>query len=129
MSDPSSGLTRRDFTKAAVAAVAVPVLAPLAACTTTQPEPAPAPAPAVPAAAAPTAPDAPASAAAPPDPLAQALGEAIRVQYGDRMTAEEMEKVRRSIAGTLRTAQRLREFPLPIATEPAFVYRVPGGTA
>jgi hypothetical protein len=129
MPDPSSGLTRRDFTKAAVAAVAVPVLAPLAACTTTPPESAPAPAPAAPAAPAPTAPDAPASEApAPPDPLAQALGEAIRVQYGDRMTAEEMEKVRRSIAGTLRTAQRLREFPLPIAAEPAFVYRVPGGT-
>ena len=104
-----------------MAAVAVPVLAPLAACITTQPESAPAPAPEAPASAA------PASSTAPPDPLAQALGDAIRAQYGDRMTAEEMEKVRRSIAGMLRTAKRLRDFPLPIATEPAFVYRVPRG--
>ena len=115
----SSELTRRDFAKAAVAAVAVPVLAPLAACTTTPPEAAPAPAASAPPAPQPT----------PSDPLAQALGDAIQAQYGGRMSAQEMESVRRSITGTLRTAQRLREFPLPIATEPTFVYRVPGGGA
>ena len=118
MSHESPDLTRRDFAKAAVAAVAVPVLAPLAACTASPPAVAPAPA----------APAQPAAAQQPPpDPLAQALGDAIRAQYGERMTAQEMESVRRSIAGSLRTAQRLREFPLPIATEPSFVYRVPGG--
>ena len=125
MSDASPDLTRRDFAKAAVAAVAVPVLAPLAACTASPPEAAPAPAPA----AQPAPPTAPAAAQQPPDPVAQALGEAIRAQYGSRMTAQEMESVQRSIAGTLRTAQRLREFSLPIATEPSFVYRVPGGAS
>ena len=121
MSDATPDLTRREFAKAAVAAVAVPVLAPLAACTAS-PEAAPAPAPAAP-------PTTPPAAQQPPDPVAQALGEAIRAQYGSRMTAQEMESVQRSIAGTLRTAQRLREFPLPIATEPSFVYRVPGGVS
>ena len=57
----------------------------------------------------------------------RALTDAIRVQYGDRMNDEQMAKVGRSIAGGLDTAERLRRFPLPIAAEPAFVYRVAGG--
>jgi len=122
MSHESSDLTRRDFARAAVAAVAVPVLAPLAACAGTPPEAAPAPAI--------TPPD---SAAAPssqePTPLARALADAVRVQYGDRMTEAEMAKVQRSISGVLQTADRLRRFPLPISAEPSFVYRVPGGAS
>jgi len=126
MANLSNELTRRDFAKAAVAAAVAPALA---ACAAPMPEMVPGPDPA-PAATAPAPATVPASGGGQqePTPLARALAEAIRVQYGDRMTAEEMEKVRRSIAGTLRTAQRLREFPLPIATEPAFVYRVPRGT-
>ena len=126
MSSESNEVTRRDFAKAAVAAVAVPVLAPLAACTA-----APAPPAAQPAPAAAAQPD---SAAAQPQrqeptPLARALGEAVRVQYGDRMTDAEMARVQRAVSGTLQTAERLRRFPLPIAAEPSFVYRVPGGAA
>jgi hypothetical protein len=124
MSHESNDLSRRAFAKAAVAAVAVPVLAPLAACAGPQPESGPAPS-ASPAAQ-------PDSAAANPQrqeptPLARALAEAVRVQYGDRMTDAEMAKVQRSISGILQTAERLRQFPLPIATEPTFVYRVAGG--
>jgi hypothetical protein len=126
MSQESNEVTRRAFAKAAVAAVAVPVLAPLAACAGSPPESAPAPQPAPPAAQ-------PDSAAAQPQegptPLARALADAIRVQYGDRMTDAEMAKVQRSISGVLRTAEQLRRFELPIATEPSFVYRVPGGAA
>jgi hypothetical protein len=128
MSHDNTDLTRRDFAKAAVAAVAVPVLAPLAACTPTAPPPGPAPS-STPAAGA--MPDS--AAAAPrsqePTPLARALAEAVRVQYGDRMTEAEMARVQRGISGILQTAERLRAFPLPIATEPTFAYRVPGGTA
>ena len=126
MSQESNDLTRRDFAKAAVAAVAVPVLAPLAACAGTAPETAPAPA---------AAPGAqPDSAAAQPQaqeptPLARALADAVRAQYGDRMTDAEMAKVQRGISGVLQTGERLRRFPLPIATEPSVVYRVPGGAA
>lgn len=128
MSSESSEITRRAFARAAVAAVAVPVLAPLAACAGPAPESAPAPS-------AGTAPAAqPDSAAAQPraqepTPLARALMDAVRVQYGDRMNEAELAKVQRGISGMLQTAERLRRFPLPIATEPSFVYRVPGGAA
>ncbi|HEY0017911.1 MAG TPA: hypothetical protein VGC13_16470 [Longimicrobium sp.] len=121
MAIESNELTRRGFAKAAMAAAVAPALA---ACAAAAPEPAsalaaPAPAPAA----------APASAGAQqePTPLARALAEAVRVQYGDRMTEAEMAKVQRGISGVLATAERLRRFPLPIATEPTFVYRVPGG--
>ena len=125
MANESNELSRRDFAKAAVAAAVAPALA---ACATTAPETGPAPETA-------SAATAPAPAAVPasgggqqePTPLARALAEAIRVQYGDRMTETEMAKVQRSISGVLSTAERLRRFPLPIATEPTFVYRVPGG--
>lgn len=123
MSQESNEVTRRAFAKAAVAAVAVPVLAPLAACAGSAPEPGPAPAPdaAPPASAQPQSQEATA--------LARALMDAVRVQYGDRMNEAELAKVQRGISGILRTAEQLRRFPLPIATEPSFVYRVPGGAA
>jgi curli biogenesis system outer membrane secretion channel CsgG len=121
MANESHELTRRDFAKAAVAAAVAPALT---ACATTMPESAPAPESA-PVATPPTPAAAPTSAGG--QPLARALAEAIRVQYGDRMTEAEMAKVQRGISGVLSTAERLRRFPLPIATEPTFVYRVPGG--
>lgn len=119
MANDTNDLSRRDFARAAVAAAVAPALA---ACGGTTPETAPAPAAGVPA-------PAPAAAANPqePTPLARALMEAVRVQYGDRMNEAELAKVQRGISGVLSTAERLRRFPLPIATEPSFVYRVPGG--
>lgn len=123
MSHDNNDVSRRTFARAAVAAVAVPVLAPLAACAPPQAAPAPAPS-ATPADSAAAAPPADAQE---PTPLARALGDAVRVQYGERMTEAEMAKVQRSISGTLQTAERLRRFDLPIWTDPAFVYRVPGG--
>lgn len=130
MPHESTEVSRRDFARAAVAAVAVPMLAPLAACAGAAPQSAPAPS-ASPAPSPAAHPDSAAATPRPqePTPLARALGEAVRVQYGDRMTDTEMAKVQRSISGTLQTAERLRQFPLPIATEPSFVYRVPGGLA
>lgn len=124
MANESNDLTRRDFAKAAVAAAVAPALA---ACAATAPETAPAPA--ADPAPAPTPEAAPASGGGrqEPTPLARALAEAVRVQYGDRMTEAEMAKVQRTISGVLSTAERVRRFPLPIATEPTFVYRVPGG--
>lgn len=128
MPHESNDLSRRDFARAAVAAVAVPVLAPLAACTSAAPASAPAPSAQAGGGAMPDS-----AAATPraqePTPLARALAEAVRVQYGDRMTEAEMAKVQRGISGILQTAERLRAFPLPIATEPTFAYVVPGGAA
>jgi hypothetical protein len=127
MTEPTE-ITRRGFAKAAVAAVAVPILAPLAACTPTPPAESPAPAPAEPAATTSAAPQG-TPGEKQPSPLARALTDAVRVQYGDRMNDEQMAKVGRSIAGGLDTAERLRRYPLSISAEPSFVYRVPGGPA
>lgn len=124
MANEPNELTRRDFAKAAVAAAVAPALA---ACATAAPETSPAPGVPAPGLAAPGATPAAAPGRQEPTPLARALAEAIRVQYGDRMTDEEMAKVQRGISGVLSTAERLRRFPLPISTEPTFAYRVPGG--
>ena len=127
MANESNDLTRRDFAKAAVAAaVSAPALA---ACAATTPETGPTPSGGSAVTAAPAAAPASAGGQQEPTPLARALAEAIRVQYGDRMTEAEMAKVQRAIGGVLSTAERLRRFPLPIATEPTFVYHVPGGAS
>lgn len=120
-------LSRRDFARVAVAAAIVPVLAPLASCAPSGPAESPAPVASAPAPeAAPTAAP-PAPAENEPTPLARALADAVRAQYGDRMTDEQMAKVQRAISGNLQTAERLRAFALPISTEPDFVFRVAGG--
>lgn len=127
-STPPPSSTRREFAKTALAAVAVPVLAPLAACSS-HPEPAPSPAPE---AAAPiAAPASPVAPSAPPqrqngqerDPVALHLTEGLKTKYGDRLTEAQWEEVRRGIEGNLRAARQLRNFELPIQTEPAFVFR------
>ncbi|HEX8695809.1 MAG TPA: hypothetical protein VF746_25560 [Longimicrobium sp.] len=128
MTETPQNPTRRDFAKAAVAAAVAPVLGPLAACASGGPEPAPSPAPA-PAAAAPGG--TPTAPSAPPqrqneqerDPVAEELMEALRAKYRDRLTAEQWEEVRRGIEGNLRAARTLREFELPISTEPPFAFR------
>ena len=128
MPEPSSvplTTTRRDFAKAAVAAVAAPVLAPLAACAPPEPAPSPAPAPTPSTGAAPVAPSAPPQRqnAQERDPVAEELMEALRVKYRDRLTPEQWDEVRRGIEGNLRAAKSLRDFALPMATEPAFAFR------
>src|SRR5688572_18219778 len=131
LSPPTS---RREFTKAALAAVAVPVLAPLAGCS---PAPAPVPSPVPAEASAPVA--APASPVAPSatpqrqnaqerDPVALHLTEGLKAKYGDRLTEAQWEEVRRSVEGNLRAARQLRNFELPIQTEPAFVFRAYRGS-
>src|SRR6202008_679350 len=111
--------TRREFTRAALAAVAVPVLAPLAGCA---PAASPAPAPAPAAAAGPAAPAAPVPPPAPPqqagqqapDPVAVHLTEGLKAKYGDRLTDAQWDEVRRGVEGNLRAARQLRNFQLPI---------------
>lgn len=127
-STPNPSTSRREFTKTALAAVAVPVLAPLAACSS-HPEPAPAPAPE--AAAPVAAPASPVAPSAPPqrqneqerDPVALHLTEGLKAKYRDRLTEAQWDEVRRGIEGNLRAARQLRNFELPIQTEPAFVFR------
>lgn len=128
VSVPQPTTTRREFAKAAVAAVAMPVLAPLAGCApAASPAPTPAPAAAAPVAppSAPAAPSAPAQPQAgqqAPDPVAVHLTEGLKAKYGDRLTEAQWEEVRRGVEGNLRAARQLRAFELPIQTEPAFVF-------
>jgi hypothetical protein len=110
LSPPTS---RREFTKAALAAVAVPVLAPLAGCS-----PTPAPAPVAPSATPQR------QNAQERDPVALHLTEGLKAKYGDRLTEAQWDEVRRGVEGNLRAARTLRAFELPIQAEPAFVFRV-----
>jgi hypothetical protein len=131
MSETAPNPTRREFAKAALAAAALPVLAPLASCAPhpqAAPAPAPAPAasPAAAAAGAPVAPSAPPQAGAQqqaPDPVAVHLTEALKAKYRERLTDAQWEDVRKAVQGNLRAAKALRDFAIPIQTEPAFVFR------
>jgi hypothetical protein len=124
-SSPPARTSRREFVKRGVAAAAVPVLAPLAACASTpRPEPAASPSP-PPAAAQPVA-----SSATPAhaneqqrDPVSVHLTEALKARYRDRLTDEQWEEVRKGVEGNLRAAKALHDFALPVQTEPAFVFR------
>jgi hypothetical protein len=133
-SAPNPTTSRREFTKTALAAVAVPVLAPLAACSSAAP---PAPAPAPEAAAPVAAPASPVAPSATPqrqngqerDPVALHLTESLKAKYKDRLTEAQWDEVRKGIEGNLRAARQLRSFELPIQAEPAFVFRAYRGGA
>jgi hypothetical protein len=128
--DPSplnASTSRRDFAKTALVAVAAPVLAPLAACASPQTSPSPSPA-ATPPVAATAQPAAPSAAPRQggeraPDPVSIHLTESLKAKYGTRLSEAEWEEVRKGIEGNLRAAKALHDFPIPIQTEPAFVFR------
>ena len=110
-SSPRGRTTRRDFVRYGVAVAAAPVLAPLAAAQASAP---------------PAATVYPAGAAAAPsqtDAMAAHLVEGLRARYGARATEAQWAEVRREIEATHRAARALRDVPLPIQTEPAFVFR------
>ena len=126
MTEQPTNPARREFAKAAAVALAAPVLAPLAACASgSEPSSTPAPNPPATAGATPAAPSAPPQGQNPqqPDPMAEELTGALRARYGDRLTEEQWKEVREGVEGNLRQAKQLRDFPLPMATEPAFAFR------
>jgi len=64
----------------------------------------------------------------PPQPLtpsaaAEALGELVRVRYGQFLTAEQLAEVTRQIERNLRSAERLRHVALTNADEPDVIFR------
>jgi hypothetical protein len=66
---------------------------------------------------------APATAATQPEPTsdAQALYEMIRLRYGQHLDAEQLKRIRASIEGHIRRADRLRKFPVG-QDDPVFVF-------
>ena len=63
----------------------------------------------------------PAQPAAPP--ATDALTEVIRLRYPGRLSEAQLNELKLSIAGKLRTSERLRTFKLLNREEPEFVFR------
>lgn len=72
----------------------------------------------------PAAPPNPQASPAPqkPSPLADAYTEAARVRFGEKLTPEQLEQVRKDLDGNLRAADRLRAVKLKNADEPDFTF-------
>ena len=108
---------RRRFTKAVATALAA---APLAAVALTNRTHAQTP-PATKEPAAPPNPQ-PTPTPQPPSPLAEAYGEVARVRFGDRLTADELMRVKRSVAGKVGRGEGLRNAKLQNSDEPDFIF-------
>jgi predicted pyridoxine 5'-phosphate oxidase superfamily flavin-nucleotide-binding protein len=108
--------SRRSFAKTlAAAAIAAPALA--AAASAQKP----------PATAEPKAPPGPQPTPQPqqppkPSPTAEAYAEVARARFGEHISAEQLEAVKRDLEGNVRTAERLRAFKLQNSDEPDFVF-------
>ena len=53
-----------------------------------------------------------------PDPEADALFEIVRLRYGDRLTAAQLDELRKIVASQLEAARALRAVALTNADEP-----------
>jgi hypothetical protein len=107
--------SRRQFTKTMAAAVgAAPFVAQATLNAQTPPATKQAPAPPNPQ---PTP-----QAATPPSPVAEAYAEIARLRFGDKLTPDELARLKRDIEGNVRTAERLRAFKLKNADEPDFIF-------
>jgi hypothetical protein len=57
-----------------------------------------------------------------PSPLALAYAEVARQRFGERLSPEQFEAVKRDLEGNVRTAERLRASKLKNSDEPDFVF-------
>lgn len=57
-----------------------------------------------------------------PSPLAEAYAEVVRVRYGDRLTPEEFEQVKKDLEANLQASERLRAVKLKNEDEPDFMF-------
>ncbi|HEX8709760.1 MAG TPA: hypothetical protein VF723_16080 [Pyrinomonadaceae bacterium] len=57
-----------------------------------------------------------------PSPLAEAYAEVARARFGERLTPEQFEQVRKDLEGNVKTAERLRGFKLNNGDEPDFIF-------
>jgi hypothetical protein len=110
--------SRRKFTKRAVGAVIAAPAALVAARAQTTPRPPEAVAPPKPE---PT-PARPSQPQQPPSPVAAAYLEVARALYGEHLTPEEFERLRRDLENSVRTSERLAAVKLSNADEPDFVF-------
>ncbi len=57
------------------------------------------------------------------NPDADALLELLKRRYGGRLTAEQLEELRKSVEAASGRAVQMRSVPLDNGDEPAFVFR------
>ncbi len=57
-----------------------------------------------------------------PSPVAEAYAEVGRLRFGEKLSADELARMKRDIEGNVRTAERLRAFKLKNADEPDFIF-------
>lgn len=67
---------------------------------------------------------APAQGATPqkPSPLAEAYTEVARVRFGEQVTPEQLEEMKKDLEGNVRAADRLRKYKLQNGDEPDFIF-------
>lgn len=94
-------MSRRRFLRSLAAA-------PLLPATISAPPP-PAPAPPSPPVPSPAASPEPSPSPSPPGPVAQALGEVVRLRYGPQLEEADLGEVRKGIENNLQAAERLRK--------------------
>lgn len=110
----SARTSRRQFAKTIAGAVlAAPFIAQATTSAQTPPATKQAPAPPNPQ---------PTPTPAPPSPVAEAYAEVGRLRFGDKLTPDELARLKRDIEGNVRTAERLRAFKLRNADEPDFIF-------
>ncbi len=120
-------VSRRRFAQTATAAlVATPLAALAVKAQAPSPTPPPAPAPTPREAVAPPNPQtspSPSPSPQPPSPVAEAYAEVARARFGAHLSLEEMERVKRSLQGNVRSAEALSAKKLLNADEPDFIFR------
>lgn len=57
-----------------------------------------------------------------PSPVAVAYAEVARARFGERLSAEQFESVKRDLEGNVRAADALRGYKLENSDEPDFVF-------
>jgi len=57
-----------------------------------------------------------------PSPVAVAYAEVARARFGERLSAEQFEAVKRDLEGNVRAADALRAYKLQNSDEPDFVF-------
>jgi hypothetical protein len=105
-------MSRRRFLRSLAAAPLLPT-----ALSAFQAPTPPSPAPAAP------VPPAPSPSPSPPGPVAQALGEVVRIRYGAQLEGADLAEVRKGIEDNLQAADRLRKgVKLGNADEPVNIF-------
>ena len=57
-----------------------------------------------------------------PSPLAEAYAEVARTRFGEKLTPEQLEQIKKDLDGNIRSSERLRAVKLKNGDEPDFIF-------